>query len=315
MTSAQSHDDGPFTGRDPGGILAPRLRVFEAVARTEHITRAAEELGLPQPTVSRALARIQRELGLALIERTGRGVRLTRAGRTLLPYVRRALKELAAGGAQLTDPDTGTVTLAFLPTLGAEVVPSLIRAFRADHPQVRFSLRQEVWGSAVRSLREGGVDLALTSPVPTERGLSVRVLHTQPLVLVVPAGHPLARAEETPISAVGTDQLIALNRGRGIRHLTDGLFHRAGLEPRIAFETDEVGTVRGLVAAGLGVAVLAARPHSPLPGTVELRITDPGAERSIGVVWHPYEGEPATVASFRAFVLAEGERLVAGGLA
>ncbi|MFC7329960.1 LysR family transcriptional regulator [Marinactinospora rubrisoli] len=295
-------------------VLAPRLRTFRAVAQGEHVTQAADELGVPQPTVSRSLARLQEELGVELLERTGRGVRLTRAGRVLLPHVRRALDVLGEGVAELMDASSGQVGLTFLPSLGAEVVPSLIREFRGAHPGIRFTLIQDVWATAVRHLRDGSVDLALTSPLPGEPGLEARVLHTQPLRLVVPDGHRLAGRRRVRFDVVAEEDLIVLKPGRGIRHLTEDLCHRAGFVPRVAFEGDDTATARGLVAAGLGVSVLPAQPHGPLPGTAELVIADPGAHRSVGVVWRPAQYEPPAVASFRAFVLAEGPRLVAEGL-
>ncbi|PSL01168.1 DNA-binding transcriptional LysR family regulator [Haloactinopolyspora alba] len=295
--------------------LAPRLRMFEAVARHQHVTQAADELGVPQPTVSRALARLQDELGFRLVERRGRGVRLTRAGRVLLPHVRRALDGLGDGAAELADAAAGRVTLAFLPTLGAEVVPALIGGFRADRPGVGFTLVQDVWETAVGHLRDGSVDLALTSPLPDEPGLRAQVLHTQPLRLVVPARHPLAGGSEVAMATVADEDFIMLKAGRGVRHLTDDLCLRAGYAPRVAFEGDEIDTVRGLVAAGLGVAVLPSAPGVPAPGTAELAITDPGAERPVGIAWPAGPYEPPAVSAFRTFVLAEGPGLVARGLA
>ncbi|WP_150251350.1 LysR family transcriptional regulator [Nocardiopsis deserti] len=334
-------------------VLAPRLRMVAAVAATEHITQAAEALGMPQPTLSRALARAQEELGMALVERTGRGVRLTRAGRLLLPHVERALADLRQGLAELTGAEEGRVALTFLPTLGVEVVPALLRGFRAQHPGVRFSLTQEPWSQSLHRLTTGGADLALTSPLPSGQGLAAATLHTQVLRLVVPEGHTLAQehqerqaagetarakrtgtrprpnggAEEgaageegaaTPpgvaVTAAAHEEFILLKPGRGVRHLTDRIVERAGFTPRVAFEADDIATARGLVAAGLGVSVLPARPKGPLNGTVELGIQGVDARRPIGVVW-PQQGsgggyEPPAVALFRDHVRREGPRVI-----
>jgi DNA-binding transcriptional LysR family regulator len=293
--------------------LAPRLRMVAAIARTEHITHAAEALNMPQPTLSRALARLQEELGIALVERTGRGVRLTRAGRLLLPHVERALDDLRQGVAELTGAEEGRVALTFLPTLGVEVVPVLLRGFRAEHPGVRFTLTQEAWAESLRRVASGGADLALTSPLPSGPGLASAVLHTQYLRLVVPEHHVLAGAGDVSLADV-RDEFILLKPGRGVRHLTDRLGDRAGFTPRVAFEADDIATARGLVAAGLGVSVLPARPKGALGGTVELAIRDGQAERPVGVVW-PEEGsgggyEPPAVASFRDYVRRVGPRVI-----
>ncbi|WP_444959935.1 LysR family transcriptional regulator [Nocardiopsis sp. M1B1] len=309
-------------------VLAPRLRMVAAVAATEHITQAAEALGTPQPTLSRALARTQQELGMALVERTGRGIRLTRAGRLLLPHVERALADLRQGLAELTGAEEGRVALTFLPTLGVEVVPALLRGFRAQHPGVRFSLTQEPWSESLHRLTAGGADLALTSPLPSGRGLAAATLHTQVLRLVVPEHHALARehrgpdtgaADHTPDAAVAVtaaahEEFILLKPGRGVRHLTDRIVEQAGFTPRVAFEADDIATARGLVAAGLGVSVLPARPKGPLSGTVELGIEGVDARRPIGVVW-PQQGsgggyEPPAVALFRDHVRRMGPRVI-----
>ncbi len=295
--------------------LAPRLRMIEAVARTEHITHAAESLDMPQPTLSRSLSRLQEELGVALVERTGRGIRLTRAGRLLLPHVERALDDLRQGVAELTGAEEGRVALTFLPTLGVEVVPVLLRGFRAEHPGVRFTLTQEPWAASLRRLTSGGADLALTSPLPSGPGLSSAVLHTQYLRLVVPEHHPLAVSADGAVAlSSARDEFILLKPGRGVRHLTDRLGDRAGFTPRVAFEADDIATARGLVAAGLGVSVLPARPKGPLGGTVELRIRDGQAERPVGVVW-PEKGsgggyEPPAVALFRDYVRRVGPKVL-----
>ncbi|WP_159943188.1 MULTISPECIES: LysR family transcriptional regulator [unclassified Nocardiopsis] len=298
-------------------VLAPHLAMVAAVARTEHVTQAAEALGTPQPTLSRALARLQGELGMALVERTGRGVRLTRAGRLLLPHVERALQDLRQGLAELTGAEEGRVALTFLPTLGVEVVPALLRGFRAEHPRVRFSLTQEPWAQSLRRVAEGGADLALTSPLPSGPELASATLHTQMLRLVVPEGHPLTREAASgriAVARASAEEFILLKPGRGVRHLTDRLSEREGFTPRVAFEADDIATARGLVAAGLGVSVLPARPKGPLSGTAELTVHGADARRPIGVVWSRQGSgggyEPPAVALFRDHVRRVGPRVI-----
>ncbi|MFY7068101.1 LysR family transcriptional regulator [Nocardiopsis changdeensis] len=296
-------------------LLAPRLHMLAALARTEHVTRAAESLGMPQPTLSRAIARLQEDTGLTLVERTGRGVRLTRTGRLLLPHVERALADLARGVGEITDAGQGRVGLTFLPTLGVEVVPALLRDFRRAHPGVRFTLVQEPWADSLHRVAEGGADLALTSPLPADPRLASTVLHTQALRLVVPEHHRLAAADrEIALAEVAAEEFVLLKPGRGVRHLTDLITDRAALTPEVAFEADDIATARGLVGAGLGVSVLPARPRGPLPGTVELALADPDAVRPIGVV-HAAGGSgggytPPAVATFLDHVRRHGPRLI-----
>ena len=150
--------------------LAPKLALLHAVAEEGNLTRAAATLGLPQPTASRWLAALSAELGTPVVVPDGRGIRLSRAGASLAAAAGRALSELASGvrqAADEADPERGSVVLAFLYTLGEQRVPGLLRAFRREHPHVRFTLLQgPPWELMLDHVRSGRADLAFTSPLP-----------------------------------------------------------------------------------------------------------------------------------------------------
>jgi len=293
--------------------LAPRLAYFAAVARTEHVTRAAKELQVPQSTLSRAMVRLEQDLGVDLFARRGRTVSLTPAGRTFLASVERALAEVQSAADEVradADAATGKVAFGFLHTLGAEAVPALLHAFREDHPRVRFSLVQTYGEAMIERLRTGELDLCLTSPVPDAPDLVARRLDEQKLRLVVPADHRLAARRRARLSEVAEDAFVTMEPGYGLRQITDDLCRQAGFRPRIAFEGEESETLRGLVAAGLGVALLPP-PAVPRPGVAELTVVAPRAERAIAVVW--LDGRPDTppVAAFKKFLLSRKGRLLA----
>ncbi|MFH0242649.1 LysR family transcriptional regulator [Streptomyces sp. HK10] len=314
--SVTSDTSGDAAHIDPGSwaaVLTPRLAQFVAVARHEHVTRAAGELGVPQSTLSRAMARLEDDLGVALFARRGRTVALTPAGRTFLASVERALGsvEQAAEAVRAdADPAAGKVAFGFLHTLGSETVPGLIRSFRADHPRVRFSLVQTYGEAMIERLRAGDLDLCLTSPVPDAPDLVARRLDEQRLRLVVPEEHPLARRRRVRLEEAAQEPFITLEPGYGMRRIFDALCAEAGFKPRIAFEGEEAETLRGLVAAGLGVALLPP-PAVPRPGVRELAVSRPRAVREIGVAW--VDGRPDTppVAAFRTFLLSRRGRLLA----
>ncbi|MFF4981603.1 LysR family transcriptional regulator [Streptomyces sp. NPDC001046] len=287
-------------------VLAPRLAYFAGVARTEHVTRAAREMDVPQSTLSRSLARLEQDLGVDLFARHGRTVSLTPAGRTFLASVERALAEIERAAEEVradADPTGGKVAFGFLHTMGAETVPGLLHAFRADHPRVRFSLVQNYGEAMLERLRAGELDLCLTSPVPDAPDLVARRLDEQKLRLVVPADHALAGRRRIRLAEAAEEMFVTLEPGYGLRRITDDLCKEAGFTPRIAFEGEEAETLRGLVAAGLGVALLPP-PAVPRPGVVELTVTAPRAVREIGVAW--LEGHPDTppVAAFKRFLLS-----------
>ncbi|MGW6704594.1 LysR family transcriptional regulator [Streptomyces sp. NPDC054956] len=292
--------------------LAPRLAYFVAVARHEHVTRAAHELGVPQSTLSRAMVRLEQDLGVTLFARKGRTVALTTAGRTFLASAERSLAEIAraAGSVQQdADPAFGKVAFGFLHTLGSETVPGLIRAFRADHPGVRFSLVQNYGEAMLEKLRAGELDLCLTSPLPDAPDLVARRLDEQRLRLVVPDDHRLAGRKRIRLAEAAEETFVTLEAGYGLRRITDDLCAEAGFTPRVAFEGEEAETLRGLVAAGLGVALLPP-PAVARPGVVELTVTAPRAVREIGVAW--LDGHPDTppVAEFKRFLLSRRGRLI-----
>lgn len=294
--------------------LTPRLAQFVAVARQEHITRAARELEVPQSTLSRAMARLEADLGVALFARHGRTVSLTPAGRTFLRSAERALGEVERAVESVradADPASGKVAFGFLHTLGSETVPGLIRSFRTDHPRVRFSLVQSYGEAMIERMREGELDLCLTSPVPDDPELTAHRLDEQRLRLVVPEEHRLASRKRVRLAEAADEWFVTLESGYGMRRITDALCAAAGFRPRIAFEGEEAETLRGLVAADLGVALLPP-PAVPRPGVRELAVTEPRAVREIGVAWPVGRTDTPPVAAFKRFLLSRRGQLLGG---
>jgi DNA-binding transcriptional LysR family regulator len=293
--------------------MAPRLRQFVTVAREEHMTRAAELLGVPQPTLSRSIARLEDELGVALFARPGRTVRLTRHGRMLLAGAERCLADLDGELRLLAEevsPDRGKVALAFLHTLGTRVVPMMVREFRARHPAVRFALIQGGSTEMVSRLRAGEVDLCLVAPLPTGPDVVTEPLDEQRIDLVVPAGHRLAGRESVRLAEAAGEEFVSFEPGIGLRQISDGLCAAAGFAPRIAFEGEEADTVRGLVGAGLGVALLpAASTQFPDPDVAAVAISEPPASRTVGLAWMADRPASPPAAAFRDFALRYRGRL------
>jgi DNA-binding transcriptional LysR family regulator len=295
--------------------LVPRLRQFAVVAREQHLTRAAEILGVPQPTLSRAIARLEADLGVPLFTRPGRSIRLTRHGKTLYEYSERIIPALTSALTHLlseADPERGRVALGFLHTMGTDAVPRLLRDFRALHPGVRFALVQGGSESLLARLREGELDVYLTAPLPSEPGIAARPLDEQRIDLFVPAGHPLARRRGgVALAEAAGEDFICMEPGYGLRAITDDLCRAAGFEPRIAFEGEEADTARGLVGAGLGVSLLPATAASMTdPAVAAVRVTAPKAARTLGIAWQTDRPLTAPAAAFRDFALTYAGRLL-----
>ena len=283
--------------------LAPRLALLVALAEERNVTRAAARLGIPQPTVSRWLAALGAELGTPIVVREGRGIQLTRAGDYLAEAADEALAVLSRGYRRAlaeADPEQGEVVIAFLHTMGELRIPALLRGFRADHPRVRFSLSQGAMEEVLEHLRAGRVDLALTSPLPPAPEFDSVEVDQQELVVTVPAGHRLAGRNWIRMGDLAREQFVGTKTGTGLRRLTDELCASAGFTPGYAFEGDEVDTLRGLVAAGLGVALLPTAERVLPPNVVQLSLR-PKASRAIGLAWITDRPLTPAVLAFRDF--------------
>jgi DNA-binding transcriptional LysR family regulator len=279
--------------------LVPMFTQFAVVAQESQITRAAARLGVPQPTVTRHIARLENVLGVRLFVRTPRGLELTDAGRDLRGPVERALDHLAEGIARLdTDAPEAPIALGFLHTLGEVVVPDLLRRYAELSPATKFTVTQDSADKLLTTLVDGGADLCLTSPPPAHAEVECGRLGTQRLVLAVPESHDMARHDAIELSAAASDDFVTLAPGNHMRQLTDKLCREAGFEPRIAFEASGVSTVRGLVAVGMGVAVTPSAP-APVPGLIELPLLDEGAYREVVLAWRARGHYPNSVLQFR----------------
>lgn len=273
------------------------LQWFVTLAETEHVTDAAAELGISQPTLSRSLARLEAQVGAPLFDRLNRRLRLNAYGRILLEHARRSIDEMRSATeriAALRDPETGTVRLAFLHSQAGGFVPELLRRFRADAPRVQFELFQGPAHAILERLTNGQADLAITSPRPP--GYPWRVLYVERLCLAVPRGHRFAGRARLRLADAGDEPFVGLRPGFGLRQLTDELCGAAGINPSVVFEAMEIPTVEGLVAAGFGVAVVPVpRPDHAEPGAAYIPLSETNAKRQIGLTWSA-DREPAPAA-------------------
>jgi DNA-binding transcriptional LysR family regulator len=272
------------------------LRVIKAIADEGSITAAAASLGYSQPALSQQMKSLERRLGVPVIERVGRSVRLTEAGRVLArhaPAVTTALDAAAGEIAELRGLRAGRVRLVGFPSASPTVVPQLLSELARHHPGITITYVEAEPPEAVEAVREDRADIALTFSYPGDRddphgssasGLLVRVVGTDDLLAVLPEGHPAAAGARVEVADLAGENWIAgCPRCRG--HLLE-LCGRAGFEPRIGFETDNFVAVEGLVARGIGVATLprmAVESFPIMPG-VATRPLPPEDARTLHVV-------------------------------
>lgn len=281
------------------------LRWFVVLAETEHVTDAAAELAVSQPTLSRALARFEREAGAPLFDRVNRRLRLNAYGQIMLEHAKRSIAEMRSARdriAALRDPDTGRVRLAFLHSLASWYVPEQLRRFRETAPAVGFDLVQGPAHEITQKVLDGQIDIAITAPRPASPDFGWRRLYVDQLCLAVPHGHRLADRAKVRLSAAAGEPFVALAEQAGLRQLTDQLLADDNVKPDIVFEATEIPTVEGLVAAGFGVAVIPFPRDGVKAKTVHVPISNAGANREVGLAWDKARDLSPPVKRFAAFL-------------
>lgn len=262
------------------------LEWLVALADLGHVTDTAAALDVSQPTLSRALARAESSIGTRLFERTPYGVELTPDGEVVVEAARDVVDRwdrLRSDISARLDPDSGVVRLAFLDSMATSLVPRVLRAFHAEAPGVRVVLRQEPNHEILEDLRTGAAELAITSPRPPGT-LSWLPLQEERLVVVVPPTHRWRGRRRVTVADLAAEELVTTPAGFGFRSIVDGLFAEAGVTPRVSFESADLATIEGLVAAGLGVA-LVPEQFAGASGTVGIPVTAAGARRTVGIAW------------------------------
>ena len=276
--------------------LGLELRHFIALkAIAEHGTfgRAAERLGYTQSAISQQIAMMERIVGQKLIDRPGgpKPVSLTEAGLLLLRHADAIAARVQAAQADLAALDageSGPLRIGTYQSVGARVLPQLLREFTAEWPDVDVTLQESADdGQLAAMVERGELDLSFVI-LPLEPGPYETVeLFRDPYVLVVPAGSPLAGRDRAPSLRELLDQPLISNRTcRTTTRVEDRLRH-AGREPNIVFRTDDNGTVQGLVAAGVGIAIVPLLTVDESDTAV--RVVDLGDRippRLVGLAWH-----------------------------
>ncbi|HYY53945.1 MAG TPA: LysR family transcriptional regulator [Candidatus Dormibacteraeota bacterium] len=287
------------------GVLLVQLEGFVAVASRGNVTRAARDLGISQPALTARVRTLERELGVALLARGSRGVRLTDEGRALLPYAERvvgAAGEAARAIARVRGGAAGVIDIGAAPSVGTYVLPGVLERFRTANPGVQINVRtghsEEILDMVLRERVQVGVVRALRHP-----DIDAWPLYEDELALVVNLAHPFARRADVRIEDLGEQQLILFDRASSYHDLTSAFIREAGVRPRGVMELDNIDAAKKMVEHGLGVALLprtaiADEITSGSMRTVAIRDSAP-LRRQIVVIRRADAGAPSpTLASF-----------------
>ena len=238
-----------------------------AVAEELHFGRAAARLHLTQPPLSRQIMLLEQEVGVSLLDRAGRTVKLTQAGRVFLPEARRILRlaeESTLAVRRIPAGDGGTLAVGFTAVSVHGYVQSFLRRVGEQLPHVDLVLRELVTSGQLEAIAAGDLDLGFVRPPVTRAGLLSRVVHVEQLLLAAPAGDPLARPGLLADMAELDGRALVMYSPVESRYFYDLLlemFARAGARPRYVQYVSQVHTMLALVQAGLGLAVV---PESAL---------------------------------------------------
>jgi LysR family transcriptional activator of glutamate synthase operon len=270
---------------------------------------ASENLHVAQSALSRQIGLLEKELGVELFEREGRNVKLTPIGKLFSEQAKIAIKAID-NAAQLIeeylDPEHGTIRIGFPSSIASNTLPTIISAFKKEHPEVRFQLRQGSYEFLTKGIKNREIDLAFIGPVPvSDPDLHADILFSEHFVALLPAIHALAGESSLSLYQLEQDSFVLFPEGFVLRKIVVNACHQAGFRPSIPFEGEDLDVIKGLVSAGIGVTLL---PETTLfenmpSGTVKLKINDPAVERTVGVIIPKNRQLPPSEKLFHEFVL------------
>lgn len=266
-----------------------QLGYFLEIARQRSFTRAAEHLRMAQPALSQQMKNLEAELGTTLFVRGRRETQLTAAGKALEPKATALLAQAEAAKHAVADVAQlrgGRLVVAAIPSVSACLLPEVIRAFGKQHGQVELQLMEESSERVAELVESGMADVGFLQPPVSRRTFETRPIMTEPFVLLVARTHACVKAKEKEVLLKQlADEAYIFYKGRA-RDTALEACRKAGFEPRIACESGELETIRALVAAGLGVAVVPELASHSLPKTIQaVRIREPKMQRQIAAVW------------------------------
>src|SRR3954467_1981787 len=241
-----------------------RLRVLQEVVTRGSFSAAVDSLHLSKSSVSQQIATLEREVGVPLLERTTEGPKLTTAGEALMTHgdaVMCRLEEAERELAQIAGLEGGRLRLSSFPTASATLMTRALSLFRQRFPKVELEFTEAETEDAFPALKRGDFDLAVifdypAFPLDFSRDVEAEMIYEEPMRVALPPGHPLAAAKSVRIEDLAGEDWLCGAMPSSCRFQVINLCREAGFEPRITFQSEDYGVIKGFVAGGLGVSIL-----------------------------------------------------------
>jgi LysR family hydrogen peroxide-inducible transcriptional activator len=270
-----------------------QLHYFVAVAQASSFSRAAEACHVSQPSLSQQIAKLETEVGQRLLDRLGRRVQLTDAGRQLLDS---ALAILAmAEDAKRRMKDDGNLAgcrlaVGAIPTIAPYLLPIVLSHFEKRNAGVEITIHEDVTRQLIGAVRAGEIDLAVMALPVEDEHLEVETLCTEPLLLALPRGHRLIRKKQIAMEDLREERFLVLTEMHCLGEQVLSYCRTHECQPRIACRSAQIATMQALIERGLGVTLLPEMTtrNAAGKGIVYRRLTGPGPSRTIAVIWHKH---------------------------
>lgn len=274
------------------------LHYFIAVAEELHFSRAAERLCISQPPLSQQIRSLEDELGIKLFERTKRNVQLTEAGKVFLErsyLVLAQLEQAIAATQQIGRGEIGRLAIGFVDSAMYTLLPEILRVFRSQFPAVELQLYELTTQEQIEALHHKQVDIGIVRSAISEPGLSVECLLPELLVLALPETHPLSAQTQLSLSTLADESFILFPAKMGPVFYKQiiNMCQQAGFRPKVAQEAVQMQTIIGLVAAGLGIAIVPdSLQNFHRSGVIYRPLQEQIPETGLYLAWRQHDSSP-----------------------
>lgn len=282
-----------------------QLAHFLAVAKAKNFTKAANDIGISQPALSRSVQKLESVVGEPLFERQPRGVKLTEIGAFFLVRANQIKDLVDDTFAELTEASNrGQIRLAVIPTIAPYLLPTVLKKFAKLHPEIKIQVQEDTTQNIVQLCKDGDIDLAIVALPINEKYLEVESLFEDELILVIPKGHSLEKKKSVRLSDIQEFPFITLDRQHCLSDNIAEFCNRHSVAPVTIERTNQLATIQELVSLQHGISIIPAmaRRIDKSKGRVYRQFAGKKPARTIALLQNPYRYEHRFVGLFKQYM-------------